>query len=68
MVAGLFFCLLDELSMCCKSITWLEDWANGDRGVCVSLRARHGEPYFTNRICAPWGMLQVEAKPTENYF
>lgn len=40
----------------------------GSRGVCVNLCARHGEHYFTNRICAPRGMLQVEANPIENYF
>lgn len=48
MAVGLFFCLL----ICMWIYHMAGNWANGGRGVYVSLHARHGEHCFTNRICA----------------
>lgn len=50
----------------CEHTVWQDDWANGSRDVCVRLRARRGERYFTKGICAARGMLRLEAKSTEN--
>lgn len=58
-----------SLPSACEHILWLEGQGMFENmGVSWNFHARHGKCYFINRIWAPRGRLQVEAKPVENDF